>query len=288
MSETLSMRPAANLLRLHAREEVAHGQAASAVTDAAAVIQLAHHCGQQPLLISALTTYGLNAIGAKTLEEVLPAVKSKNELSSLHLEDPARFRRIFQQAWRSEERFFLSNLTVEPAEAGVPANTFPPTGNGFSLTLFRVFVLNPDAYVRLMDQMQNLSLLPYYQAAPKLAANAAEKPDSIFTSLIASNLPREFQGCARGEADTACMQVAVAMTRYRIDHGAFPSHLSDLVPAYLESVPVDPFDGHELRLVVKNNKFIIYSVGPDGIDDGGAPMSDEGKGDVTFTLKAQS
>jgi hypothetical protein len=74
------------------------------------------------------------------------------------------------------------------------------------------------------------------------------------------------------------------MTRFRLDHGTLPSHLDELVPAYLDAVPLDPFDGHPLRLAVKNDHRIIYSVGPDLVDDGGVDMV-QGKGDVTFTLK---
>jgi hypothetical protein len=73
------------------------------------------------------------------------------------------------------------------------------------------------------------------------------------------------------------------MTRFRLDHGTFPPHLTDLVPAYLDAVPTDPFDGHPLRLAIKANRWIIYSIGPDGIDNGGAEMV-QGKGDITFTL----
>ncbi len=82
---------------------------------------------------------------------------------------------------------------------------------------------------------------------------------------------------------TPVAQAAVAMTRFRLDHGTLPSHLDDLVPAYLEAVPIDPFDGHPLRLAIKNNQWIIYSIGPDGVDDGGIEMV-HGKGDVTFRV----
>ncbi len=42
-------------------------------------------------------------------------------------------------------------------------------------------------------------------------------------------------------------QTAVAVERYRIAAGRLPVDLSDLVPAYLDGVPEDPFDGRPLR-----------------------------------------
>jgi hypothetical protein len=97
-------------------------------------------------------------------------------------------------------------------------------------------------------------------------------------------ISRMFETCAIAEANDACAQTAVAMTRYRLDHGTLPVHLNDLVPAYLDAVPIDPFDGKALRLIVKSDRSIIYSIGPNGLDNGGVKI-DRGKGDVIFTLK---
>jgi hypothetical protein len=85
------------------------------------------------------------------------------------------------------------------------------------------------------------------------------------------------------EARDECARTAVAMTRYRLDHRSSPARLNDLVPAYLDAVPTDPFDGHPLRLSIRNDRCVIYSVGPDRVDDGGVEMVN-GKGDVIFTL----
>lgn len=37
----------------------------------------------------------------------------------------------------------------------------------------------------------------------------------------------------------------------------------------MEQVPSDPFDNQPLRYVPKGDKFVIYSVGDNGVDDGG-------------------
>ena len=38
-------------------------------------------------------------------------------------------------------------------------------------------------------------------------------------------------------------ELAVALRRYRLDHGAYPDDLATLVPAYLSAIPVNPFTG---------------------------------------------
>ena len=64
-------------------------------------------------------------------------------------------------------------------------------------------------------------------------------------------------------------RVAVAVERFRRDRGALPGALTDLVPAYLSDVPVDPHSGRPLLYRPAVGAYTIYSVGPDRKDDGG-------------------
>jgi hypothetical protein len=65
-------------------------------------------------------------------------------------------------------------------------------------------------------------------------------------------------------------RIAVAIEQYRRAHAdALPAALSELVPQYLDSVPEDPLTGKPLRYHATPDAYIVYSVGPDGNDDGG-------------------
>ena len=67
-----------------------------------------------------------------------------------------------------------------------------------------------------------------------------------------------------------CSRIAVAIERYRGAHGdAVPVALSDLVPTYLTDIPEDPITGKPLLYRTAPDAYIVYSVGPDGKDDGG-------------------
>jgi hypothetical protein len=104
------------------------------------------------------------------------------------------------------------------------------------------------------------------------------------SSVLIVGYATPFKSLAMIDAELACALTGVAMTRFRLDHGAMPSRLDDLVPAYLDAIPTDPFNGGPIRLAVKPDRWIVYSVGPDGVDDGGAGYI-AGKGDITFTLR---
>jgi len=51
-----------------------------------------------------------------------------------------------------------------------------------------------------------------------------------------------------------------------------PERVEDLVPEYLDSVPEDPVTGKALRYRAASDAYVVYSVGPDGKDDGGKQL----------------
>src|SRR5205085_10074692 len=80
------------------------------------------------------------------------------------------------------------------------------------------------------------------------------------------------QGFARlqhGHARLLCAVAALAVERHRLARGAWPASLDALVPDFLPGVPDDPFDGRPLRYRRLADGVVVYSVGPDGADDGG-------------------
>lgn len=62
---------------------------------------------------------------------------------------------------------------------------------------------------------------------------------------------------------------ALAVERHRNRFGRLPHSLEDLVPEFLKTIPIDPYDGKPLKYKILNPGFVVYSVGDDGMDDGG-------------------
>jgi hypothetical protein len=76
---------------------------------------------------------------------------------------------------------------------------------------------------------------------------------------------------------------AIAIERYRLRHNRLPAQLAELVPEFLPAVPLDPFDGKPLRYVVRENEYLIYNVGVDGLDNLGSG-DESGKPDDAFIV----
>jgi hypothetical protein len=79
----------------------------------------------------------------------------------------------------------------------------------------------------------------------------------------------------------------VAVERWRLAKGALPDALGDLVPAHLDAIPTDPFDGKPFRYKRLAKGYVVYSVGENETDDGGVEPTPgaPGTGDICFTVE---
>jgi hypothetical protein len=75
------------------------------------------------------------------------------------------------------------------------------------------------------------------------------------------------------------LHLAFALAAYRADHGRYPKALTELAPKYIEAIPDDIFSGKPLIYKPEANGYLLYSVGANGIDDGGLSYDDDPKGD---------
>ena len=76
----------------------------------------------------------------------------------------------------------------------------------------------------------------------------------------------------RDDARHAALDVALASQQYQRIHGEFPESIEQLVPKFLDSIPIDPMDAASTPLRYRRESdgtAVVWSVGIDGIDDGG-------------------
>ena len=76
-------------------------------------------------------------------------------------------------------------------------------------------------------------------------------------------------------------KLAIALQLWQVNHGSYPKSLEQLTPEILESLPDDPFGKRGFIYRKDGSSFRLYSVGFNGIDDGGEP---DGHGDRLFQL----
>lgn len=93
--------------------------------------------------------------------------------------------------------------------------------------------------------------------------NAAGSFEADYGQLYAPYLYRRCLLYTEREA----LRAQLAFEGYRAVHGNYPSDPAELVPEFLNTAPRDFFDGEPLRYSRLSG--ILYSVGENGVDDGG-------------------
>jgi hypothetical protein len=79
---------------------------------------------------------------------------------------------------------------------------------------------------------------------------------------------------------------AIALKRYHIAHDTYPATLGELAPKLIRQVPIDYMDGKDLRYRPKaDGTYLLYSVGGDGVDDGGDAVPPAGSIELTGSLQ---
>jgi hypothetical protein len=110
----------------------------------------------------------------------------------------------------------------------------------------------------------------------------AKRGEYVGDVLIGLMLPAftKIQDAAdRTEQAQANLQLAFALAAHRADSGRYPARLDEVAPRYLPQVPGDLFSGKPLVYRPADGGYLLYSVGLNGVDEGGRWTDDDPRGD---------
>ena len=205
----------------------------------------------------------------------------------------------YRQALIGEQCFGLHTFRAPIAQS---SNQLGPE-NGLQrlvLAFWKMLGLHDRDAVEHIDIMQdyidavelpNHERLAVFDSITKDVHNG--KRGSFFIRLLMPAFGRVIKIETRCLAHLRATQTALVVERYRLAEGRLPQSLDNLVPAYMEAVPTDPFDGRSLRYRRLETGFVVYSVGEDLGDNGGAERGSRKRGpngkplpwDVTFIME---
>lgn len=118
-----------------------------------------------------------------------------------------------------------------------------------------------------MDELVENAHQPYMKQQPIPASG---------DPLVEAILPvfnRARWNWARNDTYAVEIMTMYALRAYKMDNGHYPENLKALVPTYLHKIPIDPYDGiAPLHYQLQGNKYLLWSIGPDGADNHGTPI----------------
>jgi len=132
-------------------------------------------------------------------------------------------------------------------------------------------------------QQQGLGASPFVYKLPHVHGNGS-KEDYQKDSYL--GIDRTARLMLTYRAHCRSIAAALAAERYRIEHNVWPTTWEQLSPQYLPNTLLDPFTGKPLILKTLPDGLIIYSVGYNGVDDGGKifPTDKQFQGDIGYRL----
>ena len=104
-------------------------------------------------------------------------------------------------------------------------------------------------------QMKNrLDQLPFY-------ASQAKEAQEIYL--------HSFENRDRAEVDQRQQEIAIALNAYKSEHGNYPKTLTQAEQFWGSNFPLDPYTNKPFHYRVQNQEYVLYSVGPNRVDNGG-------------------
>lgn len=138
-------------------------------------------------------------------------------------------------------------------------------------------------YAQFQDQcIANVSapyvskpVFPEIKQSKNPAVAFRNAPADIILSVVCMSPERLWYRDVLGQTQNRLLTTALALQAYHCDHSQYPAKLDDLTPKYLPKVPTDLFAlKGRLKYQREGAKYVLWSVGPDGVDDGGKPATD--------------
>ena len=290
------LRRASRRLMLEARCRAADGDAAGAVADVSAMFQMAGHTRTEAILVGLLVAMMMDDMAASALEAVVATGQVQPaDLAALAFDDTVAYQRCLARALRMEEAFGLGCFAML-GEGGSPALMLELMGETRTFlwwpvaVVWRVFIMPEDlaSYRDTLHTFQTQAAFPYHQAVGEhedIERLVETGQLGVLTRMLVPALSKCAERAAESDARHRLAQTALAAMAWRGKHGRMPTALEDLAPEVLPRVPIDPFDGRPLRKTTRDGKVVLYSIGPDLKDDGGAAWENETRtGDLTFRL----
>ena len=275
LPHTQESREIARLLALDAYVSAHEGDTQQAFDDLRGIFALSDALRGEPTLISQLVRIAIHAVGCNAAARIMPhCAWSDVELESLQkIAQAARFKTDIARSLNGERATNLTALDelglgpLRQSNKREALQVFKRSIEGFS-----------GSWRETLDRQREVTA-----DLQTLSGNQFDRIRMMGVLLLTPAMEQIAVAGIRAETRQKCLVAALAVQRFRLQHGRLPESLSEvesLIPAAEgsgEGALVDPMNGQPLRYKVTVDRILIYGVGDNQFDDGG-DLDPEGQG----------
>lgn len=298
LSHLTPMRWSARLLVLSADQALEQGDTERAIERYVQVLAIARASVNEPSVLAQIVRVSVDSIACAEIARALSrSVFDSSQLAALDTAwTEAHNLDGFTRAMAADRCVTTSQVedmfTRTQAEFGPSLLKMKPTWRYFPVGIRR-------AYINLLELKLYRAFAsvitpgepdwPGLFKDPQLKDHFEDKWTPL-TTLLMPPLRRSYRTFIRDEACFRVVRTALAVERYRLDHGVLPDTLEACVPEYVPAeVILDPYNGEPLKFrPEEDGGFQVYSVFENLKDDGGERWEKQGpdsfSGDWVFTV----
>ena len=295
LPEIQFFRNAARILSLSARYQASTGEIPAALRDVSSIMKMSLHASSEPILISGLVGLSIDAIAIDVLIDILPFIDAddlvllkRNDIHNFLSTPPSLAKNIYgEEAFGLNvlsmfgtgefEQWQLASLFMD--DLHVPKSFYQQ--NSFlnpALAAYRIFLFPQDlaVYQQTMYSYQRVAESSDSYATKQTTLKNIEddlssgRPKGFMTAYLLPGISKAIENVEKARMRHTTALVAIAATEFRVAHDSLPEKADSLVPDFLPCLPKDAFlDTSRIRYLRKDDGVAIYSVGPNGKDDGG-------------------
>lgn len=275
-------RDAARLVCCRALISVEDGRPSEALDWCATCIRMAGHAGDCPTLIGQMVANAMRGMALRVVEGTVSGQytdASGRRMLRDALADAAIMER-YDRAMRLEValgRATFEQIREHPEQLR-DGPTLGPNGTQFAADVYSGWLWDPvyaydmATYMAVAARQYEASKLPWRQGQPVFAEVERTVSGLVFarlTKMLAPVYSKAARARDQSLARVALCRVALELKAYKARNGHYPDTLAELQQHLAWDVPEDVFSGDAPAYRLSGDGFVLYSVGPDGVDNGG-------------------
>lgn len=287
LSETQNTRTVARLLRLDAARRTLDGDLDGSLESCRSLLATARSIGDEPALISQLMRTAIDHVAVNSVRRTLawgePSEPALARLQAL-IEEESRFPRLLaglrgERAGMNDVfgKITSGEISIDElsgsSQSGRPVRGLPPWGRN----LFRyqqaigLEWMNDAVSIARRPIEQHPALIKQWEARiTTWRLSTSGKFLATLPILMSPALSSSVTASLRIRATLESTRLLIAAERHRLRTKAWPETIEAIDRDILPNPPIDPYSGRPMRILHRDGRLFVYSVGPNLRDDQGA------------------
>jgi hypothetical protein len=274
-----------------------HGEFVEILSDMHALAGAIDH---QPMLVPHLTVITVNSLALSLVEEIGTqlAIKTQPGVNNSQAARPEAVQALIKQLL-NEDAFASEVVNAFRFERAMQLDSVLMVASGKMATNTQWFKASLQTSIapthlllgplfesdglwmmeHMSDEIEAIQSpsYPEYQDCMRRASSLGKRPAggpkgirNLLSSILMPSLGRAASAHYRALGQRRMAAIALAIRLFEVNRGHRPRTLDELVPDYLPTVPADPMSSNGVIQYLPNAEHPrLYSIGLDGIDDGG-------------------